>query len=94
MRSEDIHVETGSGGEEVWDVEGSEGGWGGVGNRIWTVKNELQIKLYFKKCTTTALRIKLPVQQPLRDKQTKIQQSHSPINFLLDLQRYLGLTRE
>jgi hypothetical protein len=33
------------GGEEVWDVEQSEGAWGGVGNGIWSVKNELQIKL-------------------------------------------------
>jgi hypothetical protein len=24
---------------------GGEGGWGGVGNGIWSVKNELQIKL-------------------------------------------------
>ena len=31
--------------EEVWDVEQSEGGWGGAGNGIWSVKNELQIKL-------------------------------------------------
>jgi hypothetical protein len=31
-------VETGLGGEEVWDVEQSEGGWGGVGNGIWGVK--------------------------------------------------------
>jgi hypothetical protein len=33
------------GGEEVWDVEQSEGGWGGPENGIWRVKNELQIKL-------------------------------------------------
>jgi hypothetical protein len=26
-----IHMEMGWGGEEVWDVEQSEGGWGGVG---------------------------------------------------------------
>jgi hypothetical protein len=39
----------GWGGEEVWDVEQSGGGWGGVGNGIWSVKNELQIKLNFKK---------------------------------------------
>ena len=37
------------GGEEVWDVEQSEGGWGGAGNGIWSVKNELQIKLNLKK---------------------------------------------
>ena len=35
------HVETGWGGEEVCDVEQSEGGCGGVGNGIWNVKNEL-----------------------------------------------------
>jgi hypothetical protein len=29
----------------VWDVEHSEGGWGGSGNGIWSIKNELQIKL-------------------------------------------------
>jgi hypothetical protein len=45
----DIHVETGWGGEEVWDVEQSEGGWGGVVNGIWRLKNELQIKLNLKK---------------------------------------------
>ena len=42
-------MEMGWGGEEVWDVEQSEGGWGGVGNGIWSVKNELQIKLNLKK---------------------------------------------
>ena len=31
--------------EEVWDGEQSGGGWGGAGNGIWSVKNELQIKL-------------------------------------------------
>jgi hypothetical protein len=31
------------GGEEVWDVEQMEVGWG-VGNGIWSVKNELKIK--------------------------------------------------
>jgi hypothetical protein len=30
-------------------VEQSEGGWGGAGNGIWNVKNELQIKLNLKK---------------------------------------------
>jgi hypothetical protein len=52
-----IHVEMGWGGEEVWDVEQLDGGWGRVGNGIWNVKNELQIKLnlknlftYFSKC--------------------------------------------
>ena len=44
-----IHVETGWDGEEVWDVEQSEDGWGEVENGIWNVKNELQIKLNFKK---------------------------------------------
>jgi hypothetical protein len=29
----------------VWDVEQSEGGWGGAGNRIVSVKNELRIKI-------------------------------------------------
>jgi hypothetical protein len=33
-----IHVEMGWGGEEVWDVEQSEGGWGGAENGIWSVK--------------------------------------------------------
>ena len=45
-----IHVETGCGWGEVWDVEKLEGGRG-VGNRIWSVKNELKIKLNYKqKC--------------------------------------------
>jgi hypothetical protein len=35
----------GCGGEEVWDVEQLEGGRGGVGNVIWSVKNELQNKI-------------------------------------------------
>jgi hypothetical protein len=30
-------MEMGWGGEEVWNVEQSEGGWG-AGNRIWSVK--------------------------------------------------------
>jgi hypothetical protein len=38
-------VEAGWDGEEVWDVEQSEGGWSWVGNGIWSVKNELKIKL-------------------------------------------------
>jgi hypothetical protein len=43
-------VETGwLGRKEVWDMEQSEGGWGGVGNEIWSLKDELQIKLNFKK---------------------------------------------
>ena len=42
-------MEMGCGGEEVWDVEQLEGGRGGAGNGIWSVKNELQIKLNFKK---------------------------------------------
>jgi hypothetical protein len=33
----------GWGRKEVWDMEQSEGGWG-VGNGIWSVKNELKIK--------------------------------------------------
>jgi hypothetical protein len=36
-------VEAGSG-EEAWDVEQSEGGWGGVGNEIWSVKNKSILK--------------------------------------------------
>jgi hypothetical protein len=39
----------GWGRKEVWDVEQSESGWGGAGNGTWSVKNELQIKLDFKK---------------------------------------------
>jgi hypothetical protein len=31
-------VETECGGEEMWDVEQLEGGKGGVGNGIWSVK--------------------------------------------------------
>jgi hypothetical protein len=34
-----LHVETGCGGEEVWDVEQLEDGRGGVANGIWSVKN-------------------------------------------------------
>ena len=45
MEGGGIHVEMRCGGEEVWDVEQLEGGRGGAGNRIWSVKNELQIKL-------------------------------------------------
>jgi hypothetical protein len=45
LGGESIHVEKGGGGEEVWDMEQSEGRWGGVGNGIWSIKNELQIKL-------------------------------------------------
>ena len=33
-----IHVERGCGGEEVWDVEQLEGGKGGAGDGIWSVK--------------------------------------------------------
>jgi hypothetical protein len=33
----DIHMETG-GGEEVWDIEQSEGRWGQ--DKIWSVKNK------------------------------------------------------
>jgi hypothetical protein len=36
------------GGEEVWDVK-SEGGWGGVGNGKWSVKNKLIKKIQIKK---------------------------------------------
>jgi hypothetical protein len=37
--SGDIFVETGYG-EEVWDVEQSEGGLGVGGNKIWSVKKK------------------------------------------------------
>ena len=36
-------METGWGGEEVWDMEQSESGWG-TGNGIWGIKNKLKIK--------------------------------------------------
>jgi hypothetical protein len=49
VRVGSIHVEIGWGGEEVWDAEQSEGRWGGAENGIWSVKNELQIKLNKKK---------------------------------------------
>ena len=39
-----IHVEMGWCGENVWDVEQLEGEWG-KGNKIWSVKNKLNIKL-------------------------------------------------
>jgi hypothetical protein len=42
---EGIHVAMGWGGEEVWEVEQLEDGWGRARNGIWSVKNELQIKL-------------------------------------------------
>jgi hypothetical protein len=38
-----IHVEMGWSGEEVWDEEKSEDGWCGMGDGIWSVKNELKI---------------------------------------------------
>ena len=44
MGAGSIHMETRWGGEEVWDVEQLEGGWGGAGNGIWSVKNKLKIK--------------------------------------------------
>jgi hypothetical protein len=37
-------VETGYGGEEVWYVEQLEVGRREVGNGMWSIKNELQIK--------------------------------------------------
>jgi hypothetical protein len=42
----------GWGGEEVWDVEHSEDGWGRARNRIWSVKNELEIKHFLKDVST------------------------------------------
>jgi hypothetical protein len=44
-----IHVEIGGDGEGVWDVEQSDGGWGGAGSGIWSANNKLQIKLNLKK---------------------------------------------
>jgi hypothetical protein len=44
----------GWGGEDGWDVKQSEDGPGGVGNGIWSKKNELQIKLNLKKCLENA----------------------------------------
>jgi hypothetical protein len=44
-----IHVEMGWGWEELWGIEQLDGGWRRAGNGIWSVKNELQIKLNFKK---------------------------------------------
>jgi hypothetical protein len=38
-----IHMETGWGGEEVWDVVQLEGGWSGEWNMEW--KNKLKTKL-------------------------------------------------
>jgi hypothetical protein len=37
-------METGWGGEEVWDVKQSECGWREAVNGIWNVKNEMKIK--------------------------------------------------
>jgi hypothetical protein len=42
-------METWWGREEMWHEEQSEGRWGRVGNEIWSVKDELQIKLNLKK---------------------------------------------
>jgi hypothetical protein len=44
----------GWGGEEVWDVEQLEGGRGGVGNGIWSIKNKLKNKIKFVKGSTLA----------------------------------------
>jgi hypothetical protein len=43
-------METGWGGDEVWDVEQLEGRWGGAGNGIWSVKNKLKVKNYSPLC--------------------------------------------
>ena len=48
MEGGGIHVETGCGREEVWDVEQLEGRRGRVRIGIWSVKTELQIKLNLK----------------------------------------------
>jgi hypothetical protein len=45
-----MYVKMEWGGEKVWDVEQTEGGWWGrVENGIWSTKNKLKIKLNFKK---------------------------------------------
>jgi hypothetical protein len=36
-----IHMDMVWSGEEVWDMEQLEGEWGGTGNGMWCVKNEL-----------------------------------------------------
>jgi hypothetical protein len=41
-------VKMGYSGEEVWDVGQLGCGQGGTGNGIWSIKNELQIKLNLK----------------------------------------------
>ena len=43
-------MEAGWGGEEVWDVEQSVGGWGwgAAGSEIWSIKNKLKIKINIK----------------------------------------------
>jgi hypothetical protein len=41
-----IQVETEWGGEEVWNVVWSEGGWGGVRDGICSIKTELQIVFF------------------------------------------------
>jgi hypothetical protein len=43
-----IQVETGWGGDEMWDVEQLEGVWG-AGNGIWSVEYKLKIKLNLKR---------------------------------------------
>jgi hypothetical protein len=37
-----IHLETGCGGDEVWDVDQSKGGWG---NREWNIKYKNKNKI-------------------------------------------------
>ena len=41
-------METGGGGEEVWDVDQLEGRIRRAGNGIWSIKNKIQIKLNLK----------------------------------------------
>ena len=41
-----INVEMGWGGKEVWDVEQLEGRCEEAVNGIWSVKDELQIKMF------------------------------------------------
>jgi hypothetical protein len=43
VEGQGIHVEIGWNGEEVWDVDQSEGVWG-VRKEIWSIKNRLIMK--------------------------------------------------
>ena len=52
MEGGGIHVETGFGGEVVWDVEQLEGGSGVAENGIWNVKKWITNKIKLKKRKT------------------------------------------